>query len=222
MVLRFTQSGSTSLWDLDVIRRSLAVISWAASTITLMDIGYHVLCVVGTATGLFWNRIETLHPLMGHWANCYTLGRFWGRTWHQNFRRALQMPGQYLARDVLRASKGSLLSRHIQSYTAFLLSGLYHYGAAKMTVPTAGFYGTCVFFAVQPNALLLEDYVLHFAKSRFGCKSQNWHILGYLWTFSVLTYSATGFIDESIWYNLVRAFPVFSSSVTSLFLDLLV
>jgi hypothetical protein len=85
-----TSTGRISLWNLNLPYRALAVLAWATSVITVMEFGYYILCTTGMLTGLFWTRIEDIRPVMGKWSECFTLRRFWGRIWHQNFRRVSQ------------------------------------------------------------------------------------------------------------------------------------
>ncbi|EKG16030.1 hypothetical protein MPH_06724 [Macrophomina phaseolina MS6] len=181
---------------------------------------YHVVCIVGVTTGLFWARPEDAHHLIGPWTQCYTLANFWGRTWHQNFRRALQVPSRAIARDVAGAPQGSTLSRRIQWYVAFTISGLYHYAAAKTTLPSQSFAKTLTFFALMPNLLVIEDYAKSFAQRRFGCSGRHWRLFGFIWTFATLTIAGAGFVDDLVTHGLVTARPILPFSLTTIVLNL--
>lgn len=215
VLLWLTHGGREALCELSLLRRSLGTACWAASSSAAMDIGYHVACMVGVATGLFWTRTEDAHPAIGAWTESYTLARFWGRTWHQNFRRALQTPSRYVARELAGAPQGSSISRYIQWYVAFTLSGLYHYAAAKMVVPTESFANTLGFFALMPNLLLLEDWVISFAEQRTGWGGPRWRLLGLAWTFVIMTTTAAGFVDDLVYHGLVTAQAIFPFSPSS-------
>lgn len=79
--------GQTPLDRIDILPRALAVVSFAVSSVTLIEIGYQLVCLVGAATGSFWTRYEDNYPVIGSVSDGYTIGRFWGRVWHQNMRR---------------------------------------------------------------------------------------------------------------------------------------
>ncbi|KAK1984579.1 membrane bound O-acyl transferase family-domain-containing protein [Colletotrichum cereale] len=222
LLLWLTRGGRTPVLDLDFIPRSLATACWFASSITVMDIVYHLVCMVGVSSGLFWARVEEVHPVNGPWVGCYTLSRFWGRTWHQNFRRGLQIPSAFVARRIVRAPRGSLLSRHVQSYVAFAISGLYHWAAAKITVPSASFARTLVCFLLLPNVVLLEDLMITFARERLGWQGPHWRAFGLLWTFLAMTTLAAGFVDDLVTHGLVTAFPALPFSPTCAVLNLMV
>jgi hypothetical protein len=215
----FTNGGQTSILDLNFLQRSLATGCWWASTIAPMDIVYHLVSLFGVTTGLFWSVVEEVHPLKGSWATSYTLNNFWNRTWHQNFRRALQTPSRYIARHVVCAPKGSMMSRQVQSYSAFAISGLYHWAAAKFAVPSENFTQTLGLFALMPTIMLLEDLVISVAHRRLGLRDPRWHLLGFLWTFFVMTSLGAGFVDDCVRHNLVTSFPALPFSPTYILLQ---
>jgi hypothetical protein len=82
-----TSRGRTPLDRIEILPRAIAVVSFAMSSVTIIEIGYQLVCLVGAATGLFWTRYEDNHPVLGSVSDGYTIGRFWGRVWHQNMRR---------------------------------------------------------------------------------------------------------------------------------------
>lgn len=207
LLLWLTEGGRQSILDMNFALRSLATGCWWTSTIAPMDIFYHIVCLVGVTSGLFWNVIEEVHPLKGSWSACYTLNNFWNRVWHQNFRRALQIPSRFVARHIACIPKGTLMSRQVQSYMAFAISGLYHWVAAKMVVPSQSFAKTLIFFAFMPTIMLLEDLAISFAQKQFGWRSKQWCLLGYVWTFFILTSLGAGFVDDCVKNGLVTSFP---------------
>lgn len=82
-----TSRGDTPLDRIEILSRVLAVVSFAVSSVTIIEIGYQLLCLLGAITGLFWTQFEENHPVLGFVSEGYTIGRFWGRVWHQNMRR---------------------------------------------------------------------------------------------------------------------------------------
>jgi hypothetical protein len=215
-----TDGGRTSILDLDFVMQTLATGCWWASTIPPMDIVYHIVCVVGVTSGYFWNVIEEIHPLKGEWATSYTLNNFWNRTWHQNFRRALQTPSRYISRHIVRAPKGTWMSRQVQSHIAFAISGLYHWAAAKIAIPSESFSRTLIFFAVMPTIMLLEELAISTAQEQLGWRNRQWRVLGFLWTFFVMTSLSAGFVDDCVRHNLVTSFPALPFSPTYAILHL--
>ncbi|RYN16691.1 hypothetical protein AA0115_g12197 [Alternaria tenuissima] len=185
-----------------------------------MDIVYHVICLFGVTSGLFWNVIEEVHPLKGAWAMCYTLNNFWNRTWHQNFRRALKTPSRYVARHVACAPQGSWASRQIQYHIAFAISGIYHWAAAKIAIRSENFTKTLAFFAIMPMIMLLEDLAISIAREQLGWRNRRWRVVGYLWTFIVLTSLSVGFVDDCVRNGLVTSFPALPFSPTYAMLNL--
>ena len=220
LLLWLTDSGRTSILDLHFVPQILATGCWWASTIPPMDIVYHALCLFGVTSGLFWNVIEEVHPLKGAWAMCYTLNNFWNRTWHQNFRRALKTPSRYVARHVACAPKGSWASRQIQYHIAFAISGIYHWAAAKIAIRSENFTKTLAFFAIMPIVMLLEDLAISIAREQLGWRNRRWRVVGYLWTFFVLTSLSVGFVDDCVRHGLVTSFPALPFSPTHTILNL--
>lgn len=87
LLASFTLGGPLSLKELDVLRRNAAVVLFAFSNLTLLGILYELMCLVGAVSGLFWTQYHENVPLFGSISDCFTVGRFWGRVWHQNTRR---------------------------------------------------------------------------------------------------------------------------------------
>ncbi|KAK2025343.1 hypothetical protein LX32DRAFT_642780 [Colletotrichum zoysiae] len=222
LLVWLTYGGRTPVLDLPFVPRRLATTCWIASSIAVMDIVYHLVCMVGVSSGLFWTRVEDVHPVNGPWAGCYRLSRFWSHTWHQNFRRGVQVPGRFVARSIVRAPRGSRLNREVQSHVAFVISGLYHWGAAKIAVPSESFTGTLTFFILMPSILLLEDLVISLARDKLGWHGPRWRAFGLLWTFLAFTTLAAGFVDDLVTHGLVTAFPALPLSPTTAVLNLMV
>lgn len=82
-----TLGGQVSLKDLNALRRNAAVVSFAFRNLTLMGLLYEFTCLIGAMSGLFWTHYDQNLPLIGNVSDGFTVGRFWGRVWHQNMRR---------------------------------------------------------------------------------------------------------------------------------------
>ncbi|KAJ7490131.1 membrane bound O-acyl transferase family-domain-containing protein [Mycena galericulata] len=116
----------------------------------------------------------------GYWGDAYTLRRFWGRTWHQFLRRSLSTHGKFVART-LGLRKGTNASAYVQLYTAFFLSAALHILSDYRMHRSLAQSGSLLFFAMQPVAITLEDFVFFVAR-RMGVKpAAAWRWLGYLW-----------------------------------------
>lgn len=210
-----TDEGRTSVLDLNFIMRSLATGCWWAPTIAPMDIVYHVVCLIGVTSGCFWTVVEEVNPLKGAWATSYTLNNFWNRTWHQNFRRALKTPSRFISRHVACAPKGTWMNHQIQYHVAFAISGLYHWAAAKIALPSERFVQTLVFFASIPAIMLLEDLAISFAQEQLEWRHRQCHVFGCLGTFFVMTSLGAVFVDDCVRHGLVTSFPALPFSPTS-------
>lgn len=82
-----TLGGQVSLKELHTLRRSAAVVSFAFRNISLIGLLYEIACLIGALSGLFWTQYDENLPIIGNISDCFTVGRFWGRVWHQNLRR---------------------------------------------------------------------------------------------------------------------------------------
>ncbi|KAJ7197408.1 membrane bound O-acyl transferase family-domain-containing protein [Mycena pura] len=118
----------------------------------------------------------------GYWGDAYTLRRFWGRTWHQFLRRPFSTQGKFIAKT-LGLRKGTNASAYVQLYTAFFLSAILHTISDYMMHRRLTKSGSPLFFALQPVAITLEDFVLFFAwKTRMDVRpTMWWKLLGYIW-----------------------------------------
>ncbi|OJI99226.1 hypothetical protein ASPVEDRAFT_38692 [Aspergillus versicolor CBS 583.65] len=219
LLKNLTNAGAISLYDLALPQRSIAVISFAVSNITILEFGFAALCFIGSASGLFWTKYEENPPFCGNLSDAYTVSRFWGRVWHQNMRRVLQSPARYMANTIFKARRGSLSARYIQTFTAFGVSGVYHYVSAKTARPDMGFSGTWRFFLLQPVLVVLEDLGMEFGRRLGGSGSKlgYWvYGVGYVWTFTMLVLTAIGFVEDCVTSGLIPPVSAFPFSLAGL------
>lgn len=79
--------------------------------------------------------------------------------WHQSFRWPLTSVGSFVARDVLRLPRPSLLERYTNIFFTFFTSAVLHLACdAILGIPPSG-SGAMPFFCVVPLAIMFEDGV---------------------------------------------------------------
>ncbi|KAK7525086.1 membrane bound O-acyl transferase family-domain-containing protein [Phyllosticta citriasiana] len=217
---KLTAHGTQRSADMPVWRGAVGVLLAGTQTGTFMELTYWVVCGVCLTTRLCWTDKNHWVPMLGPLSQCYSLRRFWGRTWHQNMRRFLQTPGLLLARNVLHLRRGSFASRHVQSALAFLQSGLFHWLANKAVLPRVRFTATIPFFLAQELGFVLED-VAKWAGERAGIVGAPraagekettttttttpplWlKTLGFVWTFAWLGLFGPWLVDDTNWTGL--------------------
>ncbi|KAF8993355.1 membrane bound O-acyl transferase family-domain-containing protein [Cyathus striatus] len=131
----------------------------AAHIWAFVSLVYTIGAVVAVATYL--TEASEWPATFGKWSDAYTVRRFWGRTWHQTFRRVLSTHGDFVAFTLLGLPKNTFIGTNVQRYAAFALSGLFH---------AAGEYGmfrekywelstAMTFFFLQATAILVEQEV---------------------------------------------------------------
>ena len=76
-----------------------------------------------------------------------------------------------------------------------------------------------MFFLLQPNLMLIEDFAMWLGREKLGLVSKQWRFIGYLWTFLMLVITGTGFVDECVRYKLVPAASAFPFSVAQIFIQ---
>lgn len=54
---------------------------------------------------------------------------------------------------------------------------------------------------------------MSFAKQNLQMTSRGWRLLGYLWTFQVLIFTASGFVEDCIKFNLISVSSAFPFSI---------
>jgi hypothetical protein len=81
----------------------------------------------------------------------------------------------------LDLQKGTKASAYVQLYSAFFLSAVLHVVSDYKMHRSLAQSGSLLFFALQPIAITLEDFVLFVAR-RVGFKPAVWwKLMGYTW-----------------------------------------
>ncbi|KAI1408538.1 membrane bound O-acyl transferase family-domain-containing protein [Hypoxylon sp. FL1857] len=95
-------------------------------------------------------------PVLGALGDAWSVRQAWSTTYHQIMRRPFQTPGVRLAR-FLGLKQGTLGSRYVQLYVAFLLSFSVH--EWQSFTSTRRDNGEFAFFMSQPVIITIEDIV---------------------------------------------------------------
>ncbi|TDL14895.1 hypothetical protein BD410DRAFT_857209 [Rickenella mellea] len=151
----------------------------AAHIWSYMSFGYTLASVVAVALRI--TEPSEWPAIYGRWSDAYTLRRFWGRTWHQVFRRVVSTHVDFVTYRILKLRKGTFLADNVHRYTAFLVSGIIHavgeYGMFRDEFWEKS--GAIRFFLLQATAICVEQ---EFSKT-FRLKPTPWlRRLGYVWT----------------------------------------
>ncbi|KAF8993323.1 membrane bound O-acyl transferase family-domain-containing protein [Cyathus striatus] len=132
----------------------------------------------------------------GPWLQTTSIRTFWGKTWHQSFRRSIQPQAKYLTQRILHLSPG-LLSRYIQLFTCFFLSGLYHAAADwAMSHDPHSIANVFKYFVLQAVAVTVEDFILYLGK-KIGVTSVP-RVVSYTWVLGWMGLSGPLWIETIV------------------------
>jgi len=171
----------------------LASVSWS-----MMSLIYSALAIICVGGGL--SDAREWPPLFGNLTDAYTVGRFWGRTWHQIFRRVVSVHGDFIAFRLFGLQKNSILGACVQHYVAFAISGISHsaaeYGLLRFI--SRKYHHSMLFFFLQATVTIFERAVIKL----LGLKAGIWtRAIGYVWTFVWLTITFPPWFDSNIRYG---------------------
>ncbi|KAK5999048.1 Acetyltransferase TRI7 [Cladobotryum mycophilum] len=164
-------------------------LAWLGPARAVLDFYYRLLGLALVVPGFI--AVDAWPPLFGRAADLYTLRGFWGSYWHQWCRLPLTSMSNYVARDVLRLPRPSLVERYINLFIVFFFSGLVHLVVdGYMAIPPSE-SGALQYFPAAALGIMLEDGVqglwrrISGASSRKESKGQGvllWHrLVGYVW-----------------------------------------
>ncbi|THH15923.1 hypothetical protein EW146_g4633 [Bondarzewia mesenterica] len=164
----------------------------AAHLWSYMSFGYTAASVVAVA--LHITEPSEWPALYGRWSDAYTLRRFWGRTWHQVFRRVVSTHGDFVTYRLLKLRKGTFVADNLHRYTAFLVSGIIHavgeYGMFRDEFREKS--GAIRFFLLQATAICVEQEIAKIFKPK-PTPLLRW--LGYMWTFLWFVHTLPPWMD---------------------------
>ncbi|KAF9530987.1 membrane bound O-acyl transferase family-domain-containing protein [Crepidotus variabilis] len=125
-------------------------------------LGYVHTCVAVLAVGLSFSRPQDWPFFFDieNVANICSLKQFWGKFWHQSFRRVFQMHANFIAHTVLRFPKSrSKFILYTKVTLVFLLSGLLHFFTDSVALQSLSVSGALQFYLIQVVGLVIEDTV---------------------------------------------------------------
>lgn len=179
------------------LHRCVNIVAFLGPMISITGVMYCLIAAVFVTLG--WSPPRDWPHVYGNWADSYTVRRFWGRTYHQNFRRCTAAVGKGCCR-LLGLKPGSWASSYTQLYVGFATSGFMHCVGDLVVNPML--FGTSFpFFIAQAVAISLEDAAIGVAR-RIGLQSRYpahlWRMLGYAWVVLWFSVSAPWFIAASL------------------------
>ncbi|KAH9816195.1 membrane bound O-acyl transferase family-domain-containing protein [Melampsora americana] len=118
------------------------------------------------------------HPVFNSPHTVTSLGEFWGKGWHQLFRKSFLVCGALPASGLARKLGGGMKVQKICGlFGAFLVSGVMHeyiiHGVAHKPHPSPHVYfkefpSTFLYFLVQPIGIILEPFIIPHIPRRMG------------------------------------------------------
>ncbi len=145
---------------------------WGYFSITHMDMSFQEdllsIIFVGLGIGKRWSQPSAWPPAFGSAASAYSFRNFWGKWWHQSWRRILTSPGMFLVNLVpsLRTPKTSTMNKIKRSFlilSTFAMSAIIHASGSYYVNRgskrfSAG--GALAFYGSQAAILIGEDAIL--------------------------------------------------------------
>ncbi|RHZ57400.1 acetyltransferase pyr8 [Aspergillus thermomutatus] len=166
-------------------RVSVGIFSWLVPSRVCLNIISRIYFLILVVLGI--SSPESCRPGFGRVRDACTIRGFWGKFWHQSFRWPLTSVSNYIARDVLRLPRPSLLERYTNIFFTFLTSGVLHLACdAILGVPPSA-SGAMKFFCSFPLAIMIEDGVQEVwrqatGQSQGGNRVPLWQrLVGFLW-----------------------------------------
>lgn len=77
------------LWDMPLPQKVWQFWLFAAALAANVEAPLWLFDSLFVACGM---RPENVHPICGNWSDCWSVGQFWGRCWHQTLRRVAPFP----------------------------------------------------------------------------------------------------------------------------------
>ncbi|KAJ5783147.1 hypothetical protein N7457_004921 [Penicillium paradoxum] len=160
-------------WDLRQLvaeRIFPSLIIWFVVTRIGLSFYYRVTSIIFVGLGDSpWN----CPPSCGRMGDAYTLRGFWGKFWHQMLRLPLTSLSNFLARDVLRLPRPSVLERYTNVFIVFFFSGLMHAIFDILRNVSIQESGAISFFLSFVVGYMIEDGIQALWKRTQGSQNTN-------------------------------------------------
>ncbi|KAI2731882.1 hypothetical protein CBS147332_1021 [Penicillium roqueforti] len=185
------KTSSSGILGLEWITKTLiqVAIAWLVVCRILISFYYRVASIIFVGLG---DSPLNSPPIIGRTADVYTLRTFWGKFWHQMLRLPLTSTSNFLARDVLRLPRSSLVERYTNVFIVFFFSGLIHVVLDSLRDVSPREPGTMSFFLSFVIGYIIEDGVQALWKRTRGSRDNiglpTWwqKTIGYCWVLTWL------------------------------------
>ncbi|KAF8149479.1 membrane bound O-acyl transferase family-domain-containing protein [Crassisporium funariophilum] len=173
-----------------------AAFGYLINILIIMEIEYMLASIVSVILGITSPR--DWPATYGSLLDAYTVRRFWGKSWHQLFRRMFTLHAEYLARK-LHLPKKSKFTTYFKLVVVFFMSGVLHFGGDYAVTQDWTQSGAIKCFVLQAAIIMFEDGFLALAR-RAGLTRPMWltKIIGYLWVISCLAYTLPYWSDQGL------------------------
>jgi len=134
---------------------------------------------------------EDWPQLFGSISEAYTFRNYWTKFWHLLFYRTGSACADWITRNVLRVRQRNQLSRYMNNFLVFFLSGVMHlFARPVISGGLPGDWTVPVWFSGQSVLFLLEDEIIAKYQSLIGNRYRVLgQLAGYFWVFGFLFWS---------------------------------
>ncbi|KAF8900297.1 membrane bound O-acyl transferase family-domain-containing protein [Gymnopilus junonius] len=179
---------------------------WWRVTVWATIVDYYALmtimqCAASSITVAFCiSDAQEWPPLFASPLEAYTVRRYWGRMWHQLYRKIFASHSKYIA-DCLHLPPKSKITTYFKLYLSFFISGVIH---------CAGDYGylqeysggALRYFLLHACAITFEDGIIGLAKRAGFRTNLGWRIIGYFWVIIWFSVVLPEWIDSRLFWGL--------------------
>ncbi|KAK1541151.1 tat pathway signal sequence [Colletotrichum paranaense] len=169
----------------EAIMRTFTSFSFWLVNYLVLILFFDIPGIICVATGL--SGVEWWRPPFNSIFQAFTLRRYWGVFWHQSVRKRINSPANWIAKDVLRLPRGTLLARYAVVILTFTMSTFQHAtGDIASGIPVSR-TGSPWFFLVQALGFVLEDVFQYVWKQVAPASARDtWYtkVFGYVWVFA--------------------------------------
>ncbi|KAF4958081.1 hypothetical protein FSARC_11117 [Fusarium sarcochroum] len=171
----------------DVAFRFFSTLGYWLVTFVCNRLNHACAAVVSLTIGL--SQPEDWPHLNGPMSACYTVRGFWGKFWHQLFRKEFTSWGDLLPDKIFRLRRGTLLSRYTRLFLTFLVSGLMHHSLGHLySFAADDTFASERFYTLQAVGIAFEDAVQALTAD-IPLPMSVRRVVGYIWVLVFLSWS---------------------------------